>query len=185
MSETFVCPWWIGYILASPLRKLRQDPLKILGPYIDSGDKILDIGCGMGYFSVEIAKLAGDTGKVYCVDLQEKMLNGLLNRAKKRNVHQQITPISCSYKSLNISHLKESIDFALTFAVVHEVPDKDRFFKEIYHSLKQGGKLLFSEPKGHVSKENFDTSLEIAKSIGFQVREPIEISRSISIILEK
>ncbi|MCT4617829.1 MAG: class I SAM-dependent methyltransferase [Marinisporobacter sp.] len=185
MSKPSVCPWWIGYILASPLRKLRQNPIKILDPYIYSGNKILDVGCGMGYFSVEMAKLVGDIGKVYCVDLQEKMLKGLQGRAKKRNVHHQIIPIQCSYQSLNINHLKESIDFALAFAVIHEVPDKDRFFKEIHDSLKEGGKLLFSEPKGHVRKENFDVSLDVAKSIGFNIGETIDISGSISIILEK
>jgi hypothetical protein len=39
-----VCPVWIGHLLASPLRRLVQNPKKILGPYVTSGMTVLDFG---------------------------------------------------------------------------------------------------------------------------------------------
>jgi ubiquinone/menaquinone biosynthesis C-methylase UbiE len=67
-----ICPWWIGYILANPLRRLLQKPEEILRPYIKKGMNVLDIGCGMGFFSLPIARMVGDTGKVVCVDFKKK-----------------------------------------------------------------------------------------------------------------
>ena len=69
-----VCPWWLGYLLASPIRKLVYDPRSILGAYVKPGMTALDIGCAMGFFSLPLARLAGPRGKIICVDLQEKML---------------------------------------------------------------------------------------------------------------
>ena len=47
-----VCPWWLGYFLASPIRKLVHDPRSILEAYVKSGMTALDIGCAMGFFSL-------------------------------------------------------------------------------------------------------------------------------------
>ena len=73
-----VCPWWLGYMLASPLRRLLYDPQEILRPYIREGMNVLDLGCGMGFFSLPAARMVGKTGKVVRVDLQGRFLfNGL------------------------------------------------------------------------------------------------------------
>ena len=69
-----VCPLWVGYLLASPIRKLLQNPKKILSPYIEEDMKVLDIGCAMGFFSIPLARLIGSNGKVICVDMQKKMI---------------------------------------------------------------------------------------------------------------
>jgi len=55
------------------MRRLFQDPETILSPYIKSGMKVLEVGPGMGFFSLPMARLIGETGRIYCVDLQEKM----------------------------------------------------------------------------------------------------------------
>ncbi len=65
-----VCPWWLGYLLVSPLRRLFQDPTEIVRPYAGEGMTVLDVGCGMGFFSLPMARLVGDRGRVVCVDLQ-------------------------------------------------------------------------------------------------------------------
>jgi len=54
-----VCPVWVGYLLASPIRKLFQNPPKILSPYVENGMKVLDIGCVMGFFSLPLARMVG------------------------------------------------------------------------------------------------------------------------------
>ena len=122
-----VCPWWLGYLLASPLRRLLQDPVEIVKPYAEEGMTVLDVGCGMGFFSLPLANLVGEKGRVVCIDLQEKMIKGLLTRAKKAGLTDRIDARVCSQSSLGVSDLAGKIDFALAFALVHEVPDKDMF----------------------------------------------------------
>ncbi len=79
MSES-VCPVWVGYFLASPVRKLFQNPEKMLAPYVKEGMRVLDIGCAMGFFSLPLAQMIGLNGKVICVDVQEKMIKSLEKR---------------------------------------------------------------------------------------------------------
>lgn len=179
------CPIWVGYLLASPLRKLIENPDKILKPHVKEGMTVLDVGSAMGFFSLPLARIVNTKGKVICVDLQQKMLNALVKRAKKAGVSQNIETRLASESDLNIEALKGTIDVALAFHIVHEVNNPESFFTEIFKTLKNNGKLLFSEPTGHVSKDDFSKSLKLAKTIGFKVNQPSGISRSRFAILEK
>lgn len=180
-----ICPWWIGYLLISPLRRLGQHPYKILSPYIKTGMITADVGCGMGFFSLDMARLVGENGKVICVDLQEKMIASLMKRATKAGLQNRIDQRVCSKDSLNLEDAENKIDFALAFAIVHEVPDAESFFQQIYSALRPDGLLLFSEPKGHVSDIKFQKSIEKAEQIGFKPLEKLSIRRSRSIVLKK
>ena len=51
-----VCPWWLGYLLASPLRRLMANPRKLLAPYVHEGMTVLEPGPGMGFFTLELAR---------------------------------------------------------------------------------------------------------------------------------
>ena len=180
-----VCPWWLGYLLASPLRRILQDPDEIVRPYIKEGMSVLDIGCGMGFFSLPLAKLVGEAGKVVCVDLQEKMVHGLMRRAKTAGLSDRIDARICLHDSLGLSDLTGNIAFALAFALVHEVPDKKHLFSEICTAMKQTGELLVAEPRGHVSKLDFEKTVSIAQSAGFGVLRDLEIRRSRAVLLRK
>jgi SAM-dependent methyltransferase len=184
MSER-VCPWWLGYLLAAPMRKLAQNPAKILSPYVKEGDTVLDAGCAMGFFSLPMAQLVGETGHVVSVDLQDRMIRGLKKRAVRDGVEKRMELRVCTQRSLCVDDLVEKIDFALAFAVVHEVPDAARFLREIHSSLRKDGLFLFSEPTGHVTKNGFDNTLIVAREIGFRVVSFPVIQRSHSAILTK
>lgn len=179
-----VCPWWLGYLLASPLRRLLQDPGEILKPYVEEGMTVLDVGCGMGFFSLPLAKLAGEKGRVVCIDLQEKMIKGLLGRAKKAGLTDRIDARVCSQSSLGVSDLAGKIDFALAFALVHEVPDKDTLFSEIHRAMKPAGNFLLAEPSGHVSKSEFESTVSLAQRCGFELINDPEIRRSHAVLLK-
>ncbi|MFC1636367.1 class I SAM-dependent methyltransferase [Planctomycetota bacterium] len=180
-----VCPVWIGYLLASPIRKLFQNPKKILGPYVNKGMKVLDIGCAMGFFSLPLAEMVGSNGKVISVDVQEKMIESLEKRARKAGLSDNIEVRMCPSSSLGLDDLKEQIDFAVASAVVHEVPDAASFFSEVYSTIKPGGRLLVAEPKGHVSQEDFEATVSKAEKAGFAVNDQPRISRSRSVLLGK
>lgn len=180
-----VCPWWLGYFLLNPVRSIIHSPEKVLKSHVNKGMSVLDIGCGMGYFSLPMAKLVGDKGRVLAIDLQEKMLTALNRRAMKASLTNNIETRLCLRKSLNIDDLTGTIDFALAFAMVHEVPDKDRLLLEIHKALKPGGKLLIAEPKGHVKEKDFNDCLNLARSIGFNLTEKPEVGKSFSALLKK
>lgn len=180
-----VCPWWLGYLLASPLRRLLQDPDEIVRPYVKEGMSVLDVGCGMGFFSLPLAKLVGQTGKVVCVDLQEKMIKGLLRKAQKAGLSDRIDARICRQDSLGVNDIAGEINFALAFALVHEAPDKERLFAEIYNAMKQTGELLVAEPRGHVSKPDFEKTVSIAQGAGFEILRDLKIQRSRAVLFRR
>ena len=180
-----VCPWWLGFLLTSPLRRFLYSPEDILKPYIREGMNVLDVGCGMGFFSLPIARMVGETGRVVCVDLQERMIKGIVRRAKKAGLLDRIDARVSQKSSLMLNNIAGKIDFVLAFAVVHEVPDKERLLLEIWKTMKEEGKLLIVEPKMHVPKTDFDRTISIARSVGFEVMNDLAIRRSYAVLLGK
>jgi ubiquinone/menaquinone biosynthesis C-methylase UbiE len=175
-----VCPWWIGHLLASPLRKLWQDPHVILSPLVADGMTVLEPGPGMGFFTLELARLVGPTGRVVAVDLQPRMLDVLRRRAARRGLLERIETRQAAAEGMGIADLAALVDFALVFAMVHEVPDRSRLFDEVSIALKPGGRVLLAEPRGHVTDSLFGEFLELAAADGLDVvsRPAITASRA-------
>jgi ubiquinone/menaquinone biosynthesis C-methylase UbiE len=166
-----VCPWWLCYSFDNPLRRLFHDPEPLLAPHVNPGMTVVDIGCGMGYFTIPLARLTGPGGKVIAVDLQQRMLDALIRRAAKAGMADRIIPHRCQKESLGVVG---PADFALVFWMAHEVPDKPRFFREIFALLKQGGWLLLVEPKYHVTLGGFERTLAACREVGFSLwDEPV------------
>ncbi len=180
-----LCPVWAGYLLASPLRKLLQSPVKILGPYVRQGMTVLDVGCAMGFFSLPLARMVGPQGIVICVDLQEPMLERLARRAEKAGLRERIQTRLCRQDSLGLDDLAGTVDFGLAFAVAHEVPDPSRLFREMYDVLRPDGRLLVAEPKGHVSQGDFAATVAMAEQAGFAVCDGPQIRHSRAALLGK
>ncbi len=180
-----VCPWWIGYLLLNPLRRLAQNPQKMLAPYIEPGSIALDVGCAMGFFSLDMARMVGAEGKVVCVDLQQKMIDSLVRRATKAGVIDRIDPRVCDRSGLGLEDLGGTVDFALAFALVHEVQDVEAFFEQIHAALRPGGTCLVAEPKGHVSKNDFEETLAAAKKTGLEIGERPAMGRSHAALLNR
>jgi ubiquinone/menaquinone biosynthesis C-methylase UbiE len=177
MRETFVCPAaYAGTLLFG--RSFLHKPGKILSGLIKKGNKVADIGCGPGFFLPEMSLRAGSKGKVFGVDIQEKMLAKAKKRIVKRKNSANIVFHKADTGKLRIP---EKLDFALAFWMVHEVPDRIVFFAELYKTIKRGGKLLVVEPLVHVSRRNFGESLEAAREAGFKevARPKIAVSRAI------
>jgi len=177
-----VCPWWLCFTFDNVFRRLLQNPERILKPYIKPGWTVLDVGPGMGYFTIPLAKLAGKTGKVIAADIQQQMLDGIYRKAVNWGVQDRIKLNRSMPESIGIN---EPIDFCLAFWMVHEVPDRVKFLGEISSNLKQGGLLLIVEPKLHVSRDNFNNTLEIAKKAGLSVVAQPGIFVSNSALLKK
>lgn len=180
-----VCPWWLGYFLINPLRRWRQDPHKILSPHVREGMTVLEPGPGMGFFTLELARLVGASGRVIAVDVQPKMLDKLRQRAAKCGLHDRIETRVVGKDSMGLDDLQGRVDFALAFAVVHEVPPRAQFFRQVAATLKPGGILLLAEPKGHVNAARFDAELKSAGDERLTVIEHPRISGSHAALLRK
>jgi ubiquinone/menaquinone biosynthesis C-methylase UbiE len=182
LQQQCVCPRWFCFAFDNPFRRLVQNPYKILKPYIKPGTMILDVGPGIGYFTIPLAALVGQTGKVIAADLQPGMLEGVRRRAVKAGVADRIELHQAEPNKIGV---KETFDFCLAFWMVHEVPDRQRFIGEIVTQLKSGGSLLIVEPKLHVSKKSFNTTVEIAKNLGMTLVSRPKIFISNAAVLKK
>ena len=98
-----VCPWWGGYFIDNWLRRLLHKPERIVGAYIRPGMTVMDVGCGMGLFSIAMAAMVGDAGRVLAVDLQPQMLRTLEQRAERAGVADRIQTHTCRADSLDVA----------------------------------------------------------------------------------
>jgi ubiquinone/menaquinone biosynthesis C-methylase UbiE len=180
-----VCPWWLGYLLVSPIRHVVHDPSVILAPHVSEGMTVLEPGPGMGFFTLELARKVGRTGRVIAVDIQPRMIERLKRRAAKANLAERIDASVAPPDSLQLHRFDSRIDFILAFAVVHEMPHVARFFAEAAASLKPGARMLLAEPSSQVLEEQFDTELESAKRAGLELEARPTIRRTRTALLRK
>lgn len=183
-----VCPWWLGFLLASPLRRLmlRQDPAKLLAPYVREGMTVLEPGPGMGFFTLELARSVGPSGRVVAIDLQPRMLSRLKRRAARAGLLERVDArLAVAPDSLPIADLVSIVDFTLAFYLVHELPAPERFFAEVAKASKPGAGLLFVEPAGHVKSMDFEGELKAAINAGFELVERPAIRRSRAAFLKR
>jgi len=162
-----ICPSWLGYFLINPFRKLFENPDKLLRQFVREGMIVLEPGCGMGFFTLPLARMVGPKGRVVVVEVQQKMLSVLSRRAEKAGLLDRIELRHITPEGLGVEDLSGEVDFAAAIHMVHEVPNQTAFFTEVREVLKPGCRLLVVEPKGHVSPARFEETVSYAKKVGF------------------
>jgi len=174
----YVCPAEFAGSLDNSLRRWLHNPQKILSALIRQGMSVLDLGCGPGVFTLEIAKLVGESGKVVAADLQDEMLKIVENKIAGTPFEQRVMLHKCQEKSIGLA---EKMDFIMAFWMVHEVPDHERLFEELRSILKPGGTLYIIEPKFHVSSSAFQRMYDQIVRTGFKSigRPKVFLSRAI------
>jgi ubiquinone/menaquinone biosynthesis C-methylase UbiE len=176
-----VCPVELAPSLDSNIRRWLQDPRRILSPFVKEGMTVLDVGCGPGYFSIEMASLIGVHGRVISADIQEGMLAAIANKIRGSEIEGRIRPVLCAKGNINVV---ETVDFILAFYMVHEVPDKDSLFRQLKGILRPNGLFLLVEPKlFHVSRREWEETLRIASGNGFTVDQGPVLRLSWSAVL--
>ena len=172
------CPWWFGYSFDNPLRRFFHDPDVILGKLVQPGQTVVDVGCGLGYFSIALARIVGSRGKVIALDVQPQMIRRARHRADRLKLDERIEFLVCN---ANEPDIKEPVDFVLAFWVVHEIENLEGFLSEVRSSLKPGGRLMIVEPKGHVTARRFKDMADSVLKNGFEISEGpvVRFSRSV------
>lgn len=164
----YVCPWWLAYTFDHRLRSLVHKPEKLYGTYVSPGMTAVDIGCGLGFNALGLAGLVGPTGKVIALDIQQKMLDGVMRRARKQGLENRIQPHLAGEDDFGL-HLEAS--FVLAFYMVHEVPDCSRFMWQVCNILGEAGRFMMIEPPFHVTAKAFEKSIRIAEESGLVLEE--------------
>ena len=172
-----VCPWWLCRSFDNPLRRLFQDPEKILEPHAKPGFTVIDVGPGMGYFTIPLLRLVGSGGKVVALDIQKRMLNALRQRAERAGLSGNLTT---HLGNPGDQAMPDNADFVLIFWMIHEVPDQRAFLSDLGACLRPGGRMLIVEPHLHVRAEKFRSTLDAAEQVGLRLtdRPGISLSRS-------
>jgi SAM-dependent methyltransferase len=139
----------------------------------------------MGFFTLELARLVGPRGRVLAVDIQPRMLQALRRRAAKAGLLERVDARLATPNSLGLADLAGTVDFALVFFVLHELPSAEAFFAEAAAALRPGACLLLAEPSGHVKAPAFQAELDAAAQAGFEVADRPSIRRSRIALLKK
>ena len=177
-----ICPVILARGLDNRIRRWLQNPRKILGPYIKDGMTVLDVGCGPGFFSIELAQMVGKSGRIIASDLQEGMLRKLRDKIQGTKLQERITLHLCENNKLGLS---EGVDFVLAFYMVHEIPNQEDFFNEIKSILKPNGQVFIVEPPFHTSKTAFEGIIRKARDVGFIAVDRPKIFPNKAVILQK
>ncbi|OFX87152.1 MAG: hypothetical protein A2W99_07395 [Bacteroidetes bacterium GWF2_33_16] len=163
--------------LDSKVRLLLQNPRRILRKIIHPGMTVLDLGCGTGYFTLEIAELLEKKGKVIAADVQKGMLDVLILKLGNSELQKQIQIHNNPENTLNLT---EKVDFIFAFYAFHEMKFIDNITNDLQKILKTETNILISEQKFHVSKYAFNAIIQKLENIGFEVykRPKIFLSRT-------
>ncbi|MCF7810060.1 class I SAM-dependent methyltransferase [bacterium] len=161
-NHCHVCKWYYAYLFDNPLRRLVYNTNKLFSPYVKPGMTVADIGCGMGYNSIGMARIVGKGGLVIAADLQREMLKITEKRARRKGLSAIIKTHKCESDKIGIT---DEIDFAVAFWVVHETPSPEAFISEIRSILKPDAKFLLVEPSHHVTEASFNHYVSVAEGI--------------------
>ncbi len=175
-----ICPWWLAYFFDNPLRRIVHSPRRMFAGYLSAGMTAVDIGCGMGFFSIAMAKTVEEQGKVLAVDIQPQMLSVLRRRAERAGVGHIIDTHLSPEDGLGIS-LKA--DFVLLFWSLHEIPGNDRLAREIADLLQPGGICFVAEPALHVDNALFSEQIGHLEKTGLAeiARPKVALSRAVAL----
>ncbi len=176
-----VCPPQHIRVMDNFLRTLVHRPQKLFGPHVEPGMTVLDAGCGGGFASMGLARLVGKSGRVIAADLQLEMLAMVKKRAEEEGLSERVIIHRCNAYEVGI---RDELDFAVAFWMVHEVPDARAFLGEIFSLLRPGGSFLIAEPRFHVLRGGFESLIEMAQDAGFTVtgRPRVRLSKAVLLV---
>jgi ubiquinone/menaquinone biosynthesis C-methylase UbiE len=180
-NHPYVCPAEFAGSLDNPVRRLIHKPGRILEAHISKGMTVLDLGCGPGFFTIEMAKMVGGTGKVIAADIQQGMLDKVAVKIRGTDLEHRIKLHNCRENVIGIS---QKVDFILAFWMVHEVPDQKRLFEEMKSVLNPGGRIWIIEPKIHVTEKAFKKMTGLLVLAGLKIIEKPSIWLSRSVLLK-
>ncbi len=135
------CPYGQRFWVEAPHPVITRDRLReVLDPQL--GERLLEIGPGTGYYTLDMAEWVGAEGRVEIFDLQQEFLDHVTRRAAERG-HENVVPTRGDATAL--PYEDDSVDAVVLTAVLGEIPDPVAALREIRRVLKPGGRLVVGE----------------------------------------
>jgi len=135
------CPYGQRFWVEAPHPLITRARLRdVLAP--QPGERVLEVGPGTGYYTLDVADWVGPGGSVDIFDLQQEMLDHTMRRAGERGP-SNITPTQGDAREL--PYPDATFDAAFLVTVLGEIPDQDAALRELARVLKPGGRLVVGE----------------------------------------
>jgi SAM-dependent methyltransferase len=166
--------------LVRPEREREEQPEAMLDALkIPPGATVADVGAGVGYTSLKLARRVGPSGTVYATDLQPEMLRMLVANARDVGA-KNIKPIRCTARDPKLP--EGQLDLILMVDVYHECSDPEATLQGLRKALKPGGRLVLVEFRGEdpsvpIKPEHKMTVPQVRRELepqGFTFKESLE-----------
>jgi ubiquinone/menaquinone biosynthesis C-methylase UbiE len=163
-----IFPSKYAFTLLLPGRKLILSPKKLIRQIKpERHSRILEVGPGPGYFSVDVARAIPD-GKLILFDIQQKMLDKAGRRLKKKGIKNVELVKSDGH---TFPFPDEHFDIIFMVTVLGEVDEKETYLREFERVLKKGGRIVISEQKGDPDIMREEDLEEMFSKEGFRIKE--------------
>jgi ubiquinone/menaquinone biosynthesis C-methylase UbiE len=171
------CPPWFCFTFDNRFRRLFHDAARLFSAYVREGTTVLDVGAGKGYFSVPLARMVGEKGRVIAADIEPKMLEAIERRAGKAGVAGRVSTLRVHPDMLEYP----GADFVLFFWSLHEMSGQEAILGAVRGALRPDGRVYIAEPRLHVGEPAFENLVRRAERAGFAVdsRPPVALSRAV------
>ena len=135
------CPYGQRFWVEAPHPLITRERLReALSPSL--GERVLEIGPGTGYYSLDLAGWLGDDGELELFDLQQEFLDHTMERARERALTNLVATRG---DATALPHPDDSFDAVVLITVLGEIPDQDTALREIARVLKPDGRLVVGE----------------------------------------
>jgi ubiquinone/menaquinone biosynthesis C-methylase UbiE len=140
-QEPSACPYGQRFWVEAPHPLITRERLRAtLQP--QAGERVLEIGPGTGYYSLDLAGWLAPGGELELFDLQQEFLDHTMKRVAERG----LTNVSATRGDATaLPHGDDSVDAVVLTAVLGEIPDQDAALSEIARVLRPGGRLVVGE----------------------------------------
>jgi len=136
---------------------------------IREGIQVLDVGCGQGTFTVCIAKLVGETGKVIAIDISDEYLKEMNENLDRYNVRHRVNFVKADAADLSSSLLSEGFEVVASYRLIEELthPDKlPRIIAEMAKLAKQNGTVAIVELSAKTRNAAEENLIRLHRDIG-------------------
>jgi ubiquinone/menaquinone biosynthesis C-methylase UbiE len=138
--------WTITLMHDNPLLPLVKDPYKLLkAAGLKRGQKVLEVGCGPGFFTIPAARIVGEEGLVYAVDVNPYAIARVRGKIAREGI-KNVTPLLANASDTGLP--EKSIDLAFLFGLGHIAGGQKNVLAEIHRILRPSGVLSLQDTRG-------------------------------------